>query len=72
MARYNPKETERSEILARYIRDLLRRDWNKPITGKSRVRINTVGFFFESPEVGAFLWALSRENDGSFVGMSKP
>ena len=25
-----------------------------------------------NPDVGAFLWALSRENDGSFVGMSKP
>ena len=37
-----------------------------------RVRINAVGFFFESPDVGAFLWALSRENDGSFVGMSRP
>ena len=37
-----------------------------------RVRINSVGFIFESPEVGAFLWALSRDNDGSFVGMSKP
>jgi hypothetical protein len=36
------------------------------------VRINSIGFFYESPEVGAFLWALSRENDGSFVGMSKP
>ena len=24
------------------------------------------------PGPGAFLWALSRENDGSFVGMSKP
>jgi hypothetical protein len=68
----NPKETERSEILARYIRDLLRRDWNRTIAGQPRVRINTVGFFFESPDVGAFLWALARENDGSFVGMSKP
>ena len=40
--------------------------------GKERVRINSVGFFYESPDVGAFLWALSREHDGSFVGMSKP
>ena len=38
----------------------------------ARVRINTIGFFFESPDVGAFLWALARENDGSFVGMSRP
>ena len=26
----------------------------------------------DSPEVGAFLWALSRANGGSFVGMSNP
>jgi hypothetical protein len=68
----NLKETERSEILARHIRNLLHRDWNREIAGRSRVRINTIGFFFESPDVGAFLWALARENDGSFVGMSKP
>jgi hypothetical protein len=37
-----------------------------------RVRLNCIGFFYESPDVGAFLWAMSRENDGSFVGMSKP
>ena len=66
------KEVEQSEILAKYIRNLLRTDWNREIEGRPRVRINTVGFFFESPDVGAFLWALARENDGSFVGMSKP
>ena len=33
------------------------------------VRINAIGFFFESPDVGAFLWALAREHQGSFVGM---
>jgi hypothetical protein len=66
------KEVEQSEILAKYIRNLLRRDWNREIPGTRRVRINTIGFFFESPDVGAFLWALARENDGSFVGMSKP
>ena len=49
-----------------------RRDWNRPLTGQPRVRINTIGFFYESPDVGAFLWALARENDGSFVGMSRP
>jgi hypothetical protein len=65
-------ETDRSAILARYIRTLLRRDWNRPLAGQRRVRINTVGFFYESPDVGAFLWALARENEGSFVGMSKP
>jgi hypothetical protein len=45
--------------------------WN-PKTATQRVRINCLGFFYESPEVGAFLWALARENEGSFVGMSKP
>jgi archaellum component FlaC len=68
----NLSETERSALLARYIRGLLRRDWNRPLPGQRRVRINTIGFFYESPDVGAFLWALARENDGSFVGMSKP
>jgi hypothetical protein len=66
------KETEREEILARYIRNEMRRSWNRDIPGQPKVRINTVGFFYESPDVGAFLWALARENDGGFVGMSKP
>jgi hypothetical protein len=66
------KEIERSDILAKHIRGLLRRDWNRPLAGQARVRINTIGFFYESPDVGAFLWALARENEGSFVGMSKP
>jgi uncharacterized coiled-coil DUF342 family protein len=66
------KETERAEILSKYVRQTLRISWNRTQIGQPRVRINTVGFFFESPDVGAFLWALARENDGSFVGMSKP
>jgi Mg-chelatase subunit ChlD len=66
------KETELGEILGKYIRRKLKTDWNKPARDKSRVRINAVGFFYESPDVGAFLWALARENEGSFVGMSKP
>lgn len=65
-------ETQRSEALSRVIRNALRTNWNAAQSGRPRVRINSVGFFYESPEVGAFLWALSRENDGSFVGMSKP
>jgi hypothetical protein len=64
-------EQEKGEVLGRFIRSKLRTTWNRPQNGQ-RVRINSVGFFFESPDVGAFLWALSRENDGSFVGMSKP
>jgi sulfur relay (sulfurtransferase) DsrF/TusC family protein len=67
------KETERAEILSKHIRLTLKKQWNPPAAAGSRqVRINTVGFFYESPDVGAFLWALARENDGSFVGMSRP
>jgi hypothetical protein len=66
------KEVERSDMLARHIRKMLKTDWNRPLPKQERVRINTIGFFYESPDVGAFLWALARENDGSFVGMSKP
>ncbi|CAN5553865.1 hypothetical protein BH11PLA2_BH11PLA2_05720 [soil metagenome] len=63
-------EAQRNEYLTRQMRTMLRTFWNP--SERRRVRINSIGFFFESPEVGAFLWALSRENDGSFVGMSKP
>jgi hypothetical protein len=65
------RDTQRSELLARYIRLTLNAAWNRPSGGR-KVKINSIGFFFESPEVGSFLWALSRENDGSFVGMSRP
>lgn len=64
-------DTARTNKLARTIRTTLRDDWNRSRAG-GRVRVNAVGFFYESPEVGAFLWALARENDGSFVGMSRP
>jgi hypothetical protein len=66
------RESDRTDTLSRHIRTTLKTRWNAPQTGRPRVRINAVGFFYESPEVGAFLWALTRENDGSFVGMSKP
>lgn len=65
-------ETERGVILARHIRRMLKTTWNAPDPRRAKVRINSIGFFYESPDVGAFLWALSRENDGSFVGMSRP
>jgi hypothetical protein len=65
-------EAERNDVLSRHIRQTLKSTWNAPQPGQPKVRINAVGFFFESPEVGAFLWALARENDGSFVGMSRP
>jgi predicted nucleic acid-binding Zn-ribbon protein len=64
-------DSQQAEILSKYIRNKLKTEWNRSRSGQ-RVRINTIGFFFESPDVGAFLWALARENDGSFVGMSKP
>jgi hypothetical protein len=66
------KETEKSLHLSRYVRQTLQTWWNRPQPGRPRVRINTIGFYFDSPEVGAFLWALARENDGGFVGMSQP
>ncbi len=64
-------ETQRTEQLSKHVRSTLSTTWNPARDGK-KVRINAIGFFYESPEVGAFLWALARENDGSFVGMSKP
>ncbi len=66
------KESDRSEILSKYIRQKLRSEWNRAYSRQPKVRINAVAFFYESPDVGAFLWALARENEGSFVGMSKP
>jgi hypothetical protein len=68
----NLSEVERGAILGKYIRKALKTDWNRDLRTQPRVRINAVGFFYESPDVGAFLWALARENDGSFVGMSRP
>jgi len=65
-------DTQITDILGRHIRNSLKKDWNQPLAKRPRVRINTIGFFYESPEVGAFLWALAREHDGSFVGMSRP
>ncbi|HEY1380586.1 MAG TPA: VWA domain-containing protein [Gemmataceae bacterium] len=65
-------ETQRTEVLSRAVRTALKGRWNAPQPGRPKVRINAVGFFYESPDVGAFLWALARENDGSFVGMSRP
>ncbi len=67
----NMTEAQRTEVLSKDLRARLKQQWNRPIAGQPRVRINTIGFFFESPDVGAFLWALAREHSGSFVGMSK-
>jgi len=65
-------DSDRTTLLSRHVRRTLQSEWNKPDAQKQRVRVNSVGFFYESPDVGAFLWSLSRENDGSFVGMSRP
>jgi predicted nucleic acid-binding Zn-ribbon protein len=66
------REIERSEILGKHIRRTLDTVWNRTLVGRPRVKIHAIGFYFESPDVGAFLWGLARENDGSFVGMSRP
>lgn len=68
----NLTETQRTEILSKVVRNRLKAVWNRPGAGQEKIHINTIGFFFESPDVGAFLWALARENAGSFVGMSRP
>ena len=72
----NASETQRSQYLGKFVRDKLKSDWNRADSGPAKgaggdgpVRINAVGFFFESPDVGAFLWALAREHKGSFVGL---
>jgi hypothetical protein len=66
------KEPELGQLLGRHVRKKLKEQWNKPGNNSPRVKINTIGFYYESPDLGAFLWALARENDGGFVGMSKP
>jgi predicted nucleic acid-binding Zn-ribbon protein len=65
-------ELELGEKLGKHVRRTLNNDWNRPVSGRPKVMIHSVGFYFDSPDVGAFLWSLSRENGGSFVGMSKP
>lgn len=66
------KEVERTDILSHHVRKTLKADWNRDTAAAPKVRINTIGFFYESPDLGSFLWALARDNDGGFVGMSKP
>jgi von Willebrand factor type A domain len=65
----NPTEAQRSFYMGKFVRDKLKNEWNLPLNGQKEVRINAVGFFFESPDVGAFLWAMAREHRGSFVGL---
>ena len=63
--------TEKSNILGTYLRNTIKIQWNSE-RARRRVKINAIGFYFESPDLGAFLWSLARENEGSFVGMSRP
>ncbi len=49
-------EQERGSRLGQVIRTKLKTDWNRDLPGQARVHIHTVGFFYESPDVGAFLW----------------
>jgi hypothetical protein len=65
-------ETELGRRLGDYVRKTLNNEWNRPIPNMPKVHIHSIGFYYDSPDVGAFLWALSRDNEGSFVGMSKP
>jgi hypothetical protein len=65
----NPTEEQRNQFMGKFVRDKLKSDWNRPQEGMNDVRINAVGFFFESPDVGAFLWAMAREHRGAFVGL---
>jgi hypothetical protein len=65
-----PKEEgAREGLLGKHVREAIQKRWNIVVP---RVQIHAVGFFYESPNLGAFLWALTRENGGSFVGMGKP
>jgi hypothetical protein len=66
------REQEKGEVLGQYLRRKLRAEWNAENPNLPPVRINTLGFFYESPDLGAFLWALARENNGNFVGMNNP
>ncbi len=59
-------EAALAAALGRHVRDAIRRGWN---ARASQVRIHAVGFYYDSPALGAFLWSLTRENGGSFVGL---
>jgi hypothetical protein len=62
-------EIAQGTLLGNHLRDAIKKQWN---TATPKIRIHAIGFFYESPALGAFLWGLTRENGGNFVGMSKP
>ncbi len=68
----NLSESQKTAYCTKYLRHMLKNVWNRRTPEQAFVHIHAIGFFFESPDVGAFLWALAREHEGSFVGMSKP
>ncbi|MCS6976416.1 MAG: VWA domain-containing protein [Gemmatales bacterium] len=59
-------EAALTAALGRHVRDAIRRGWN---ARSPQVRIHAIGFYYDSPALGAFLWSLTRENGGSFVGL---
>lgn len=65
-------ESEKSVLLGKHVLTTLRDKWNRKSDGTIRVRIHSIGFYFDSPNLGSFLWELSRANSGSFIGMNKP
>ncbi len=52
----NLTESQVSERLAKHIRKVMLNDWNSKASPNPRVKINTIGFFYESPDIGSFLW----------------
>lgn len=75
LQQYRLKGVELSTFLSNRLRNRIKNDLNSRNLinnqGKPPVTIHTIGFFFDSPELGSFLWALARENGGNFVGMSR-
>ena len=67
----NPPKDEAAQaaLLGTHLLETIRTRWN---AADPKVRIHGIGFFYESPNLGAFLWSLSRANGGNFVGMSRP
>jgi von Willebrand factor type A domain len=62
-------EIAQGTLLGNHLREAIKKQWN---TVTPKVHIHAIGFYYESPALGAFLWGMTRENGGNFVGMSKP
>ena len=59
------------EVLGKDIRRKMKTDWNGALARQPPVRINTIGFFYENPDVGAFLGAGARTRAASSA-LSRP